>query len=89
VDTFWVERAHVPGFVRVEGPHLDEVLEDRSGEALEVELVDRHVERGDHFLGVANQLAAQLAVERLQVSAVHVQKHIFHRVNLHNTNCSV
>lgn len=51
--TFWVQAPHVLGFQGVVGADLNLVLQDGIWEALKKELVDGHVEGGDHFLPAA------------------------------------
>ncbi len=48
--TFWVEVAHVPGEIRVEGADLDLVLQSRLGVLAEEKLVQSHVEDWNHLL---------------------------------------
>lgn len=59
--TFWVQAPHVLGFQGVVGADLDLELQDGVWEALEEELVDGHVEGGDHFLSTAETAHRKLS----------------------------
>jgi hypothetical protein len=50
--------------------------------ALKEHLVDCHVERGDNFLWVIDELTVQILIKVLQMFAVHVQERIPNGVDL-------
>lgn len=83
--TFRIQRSHVSGFICIERPHLNLVIQDRFWKLLKEHLVDGHVECRDHFLRITNKLAVQIFVEASNVSAVHVQERRLQGVDLETT----
>lgn len=81
VDVFGIEGAHVARLLRIEWTYLDLVLENSGRIFLEEHLIDGHIEGGNDFLRITDQLTVQRFVERLQMAAIDVQVRLFQRMD--------
>ena len=80
--TIGIERPHVGRFVHIVRSYLNLMLQGRFWESVEKQLIDCHVEGGDHFLRVVDQLTIQILVKLFQVTTVHIQEGLTNSIDL-------
>jgi len=70
--TFRIKSPHVLGLVSIVRSDLNLVRKNCIGILLKKHLVDGHVQSGDYFLRVADELAVEIPVKTSQMGAVEI-----------------